>query len=144
MNGGTSVNTGAVLDSGTVLNLVATPATDYEFEKWWDNNTNAVRNLTLTQNVTISATFKLKDDVFIAGQIDKDRLTIYPNPVVDVLNIQTEEVIKQIVVLDLNGKVMMQLQGNYKTLNLQSVPTGNYILRIHTETTIVPVKIVKQ
>jgi hypothetical protein len=76
--------------------------------------------------------------------LESSSIIIYPNPVVDVLNIQTNEIIKQIFVLDMNGKVVMQQQGDRKTIDLQSIPVGNYIVRIHTETTIVPMRIVKQ
>ncbi|MDR0438504.1 MAG: T9SS type A sorting domain-containing protein [Bacteroidales bacterium] len=76
--------------------------------------------------------------------IENQNIVIYPNPVNDVLHIQTEQTIKQIFVLDLTGRVMLQLQGDRKTVDLQSIPSGNYIVRIHTKTTIVPIKIVKQ
>lgn len=71
-------------------------------------------------------------------------LAVYPNPTTDILHIQTEQAIKQISVLDLNGKIMMQLYGNHKTIDLRSIPTGTYIIRVHTETAIIPVKIIKQ
>jgi hypothetical protein len=74
----------------------------------------------------------------------ENNIIIYPNPVKDELNIQTEQIITQIVVLDLQGKVVKLQQGNSKTIDLQMLPMGNYIVRIHTETTIIPVKIVKQ
>ena len=71
-------------------------------------------------------------------------LTIYPNPVKDVLNIQTDEVITEIFVLDLNGKVVMHVRGHQTSLDLQSLVAGQYIIRIHTETAVVPVKVVKK
>jgi hypothetical protein len=73
-----------------------------------------------------------------------DKLIVYPNPVNDVLHIQTKQTIKKIEVLNLNGKVLLQQYGDNKTMNMQSIPQGNYIVRIFTETTIVPVKILKQ
>ena len=57
MNGSTPVTSGTDLEEGTVLTLTATPNTGYEFEKWWDNNTNPTRNHVLVSDVTISATF---------------------------------------------------------------------------------------
>ena len=77
----------------------------------------------------------------IAGE---HNLTVYPNPVSDLLHIQTDLVIEQISVLDLNGRIILTLQGDNRAINLQSLPTGQYIVKIHTETTIIPVKIVKQ
>jgi hypothetical protein len=76
--------------------------------------------------------------------VDEQTLSVFPNPVKDVLHIQTDETIQQIVVLDLNGRTVGTWQGNHKSINLQSLPTGQYIVRIHTETAIVPIKIMKQ
>ncbi|MDR0437181.1 MAG: T9SS type A sorting domain-containing protein [Bacteroidales bacterium] len=74
----------------------------------------------------------------------KQSVIVYPNPVKDVLNIETEQTIKQIFVFDLAGKMLMHVQGDRRTINLQSLPTGNYIAKIHTDKGIVSVKIVKQ
>jgi hypothetical protein len=57
MNGTIPITTGAVLDSGTVLTLIANPNAGYTFDKWWDNNTNATRTYLLNNNITISALF---------------------------------------------------------------------------------------
>jgi hypothetical protein len=81
---------------------------------------------------------------FVKPIVEHIRLMVYPNPVTDVLTIETEETIKQVFVLDINGRTVMQVNGDNKTINLQSLPTGSYIIRIHTETRVVPVRIVKQ
>jgi hypothetical protein len=139
---GVDVNHGDELDHGTVLTLLATPAENYEFVRWaHDNHNQPMHSHTLTNHVTISAVFRLKSSI---QTTEKEILTIYPNPVKDELNIQTEQVIRQIFVFDLTGKVVMQLQGNHRTINMQTLPIGNYIIRIHTENAIIPVRIVKQ
>jgi hypothetical protein len=69
---------------------------------------------------------------------------VYPNPVTDVLNIQTSATIREITVMDLTGKVMMTLQGDRQTVDMQSLPIGNYVVRIQTENGITPIKIVKK
>jgi uncharacterized repeat protein (TIGR02543 family) len=59
-NNGATVISGSQVDSGTVLTLLATPNADYNFTKWWDNNTEAGRNFELESNISISATFTAK------------------------------------------------------------------------------------
>jgi uncharacterized repeat protein (TIGR02543 family) len=136
------VNSGDELEHGTELTLVATPAQDYEFVKWiHDDHIHTNHTHMLTDHVEIKAEFRLTSSI---RENIENKLSVYPNPVQDVLNIQTEEVIKQIVVLDLTGRIVLQLNGNHRTVNLQAIPTGNYIVRIHTETAIIPVRIVKQ
>jgi hypothetical protein len=83
----------------------------------------------------------IQDD--IATDLRK-AVTVYPNPVKDMLHIQTEQTIQSVFVFDLSGKLLIHVRGNQQTINLQSLQTGNYIVRIHTDKTIVPVKIVKQ
>ncbi|MDR0437906.1 MAG: T9SS type A sorting domain-containing protein, partial [Bacteroidales bacterium] len=137
------VSDGDELEAGTELILLATAHQGYRFVEWWHGGTDAEHTHVLNDHVTISAIFE-DDEVSIAITIGRELFAVYPNPTADVLHIQTEQVIKQIFVLDLTGKVMMTLQGDQKTINLQSLPIGHYIVRIHTDTTIVPVKIVKQ
>ena len=43
---------------GTVLTLTATANVGYSFEKWDDSNTDNPREITLTEDVTITAIFK--------------------------------------------------------------------------------------
>jgi hypothetical protein len=111
-----------------------------------ENNTTAVNNGTytftnVTANHSISAMFTEVSSILPSS---KEMLSVYPNPVTDVLYIQTEETIKQIVVLNLTGRIVKTWQGNHRTVDLQSIPAGNYIVRIQTETAIIPVRIVKQ
>lgn len=62
-NGSVSVN-GVVgnyneqVEEGTVLTVVATPDQDYQFQGWSDGDLNQTRTITVTSNVTISATFE--------------------------------------------------------------------------------------
>ncbi|MDR2906886.1 MAG: FG-GAP-like repeat-containing protein [Bacteroidales bacterium] len=144
MDGSMQINDGAEVDSGTVLTLTAIPNTNYLFEQWWDNRTDSNRTVVVQSALTISATFVENPTTAIQVNMGDDILKVYPNPVTDILHIQTEQVITQIVIVDLQGKVLQRLQGNLKTMDMQAIPTGNYILRIHTQTAIVPVKIVKQ
>ncbi|MDR0438583.1 MAG: C25 family cysteine peptidase, partial [Bacteroidales bacterium] len=142
MAGSEEIFCGAELDENVELALIATAHEGYRFVEWWHGGTDAAHVHVLDDHIIISATFELA--VSIVVPTDEGTLTVYPNPVSDMLHIQTEQVIKQIFVLDMTGKVMMQLQGNRKTIDLQDIPTGNYIVRIHTATEVVPVKIIKQ
>jgi hypothetical protein len=110
------------------------------------NNTTAVSAGTytftnVTANHTIEVVFEAVNSV---PDVTSDMFNVYPNPVRDVMNISTEQTITKIEVIDLNGRIVLQLQGNNREINLQSVPAGNYTMRIHTEAGVAPVRIVKQ
>jgi len=71
-------------------------------------------------------------------------VNIYPNPAKDILNIQTELNIKQISVLDMQGKLLKTWEGNDKTIDLQSIPAGNYIIKIQMDNSVVEKKFMKK
>ncbi len=112
-----------------------------------ENDSDATVSGTYTfTNVTASHTIEIVVSLktLIQKLDDENVLSIYPNPVKDMMHIQTEQIIKQIEVLDLQGKRVMQVQGDQHTVNMQSIPAGNYIVKIYTGNTILPIKIVKQ
>ncbi|MCL2290078.1 MAG: T9SS type A sorting domain-containing protein [Bacteroidetes bacterium] len=74
----------------------------------------------------------------------KAAVAVYPNPVNDVLYIKTEQTVQQVFVFDFSGRLVMQMRGDNNSINLQSLPTGSYVARIHTDKAVVPMKIVKQ
>jgi hypothetical protein len=90
---------------------------------------------------TIGFTITEASNIIITEQ---SSFTVYPNPVTDELHIQTDKIIKQIDVVDINGKVLKTWFGDSKTIDVQSIPAGNYVVRIHTENSIVPIKIMKK
>lgn len=55
---------------------------------------------------------------------------IFPNPARDFLTIQTDDVLKNVEVLNLQGQVL--LVENSKTINLSSLPSGIYFIKIIT------------
>lgn len=56
-NGG-SVSGGGTYDKGQSVTIIATPSSGYEFVKWSDGNTNASRTVTITANLSLTATFR--------------------------------------------------------------------------------------
>lgn len=54
-----SVSGGGTYNYGSSVTISATPDAGYEFDQWSDGNTNATRTITVTGNVTLSASFKL-------------------------------------------------------------------------------------
>lgn len=80
-------------------------------------------------NVVVSAT-----NTFDLGVKDLSNsisnTVIYPNPVVDVLHLQTDKSIAQISLIDFSGRTIATVQ-NQKSLDVQSLASGNYLLRIN-------------
>jgi len=80
------------------------------------------------------------DTNFIKGFI------MYPNPVYDLLNINSQEVIKNVKVFNLLGQQVFQKEINKttSTLDLSSLTQGVYFVNITTDKTTKSVKIQKK
>lgn len=59
--------------------------------------------------------------------------TVYPNPVKQVLTISSNEVLQAVSLTDLLGKTVFESSGSVKTINIQNLSPGVYILNIVSE-----------
>jgi hypothetical protein len=107
----------------------------------WDDG-DPVRRILEQYYYSIIKDITSNEGLIIDGE--KVTVVVFPNPVKDVLNIQTEDVVKQIFVFDLKGRLVFQAHGNQKSIDLSNLPAGHYVARIHTDKAIVPVRVVKQ
>jgi hypothetical protein len=78
-------------------------------------------------------------------KLDIVRLTSYPNPVKDVLNIQSESLIESVSILNLNGSVLAKYPVNagHYTLSTSDWVKGIYLVKIVTENGVQTKRIVK-
>lgn len=137
-NGVLEVLSGAMVDEDTVLELTATPNTDYEIDTFTANG-NAIINgsLTVTENTNISLAFKHINGLEIADQLF---LNIYPNPVHNILNIEGEYTLLEM--FNTAGKLVMTTSGETQ-INVSLLPSGIYIIKAYNETNVSTYKIAK-
>lgn len=66
------------------------------------------------------------------SESSKKSAMLYPNPVKDVLTIESASQISNATVYDFTGRQLLQVNGSSKkeTINVQSLPAGNYVLRV--------------
>jgi hypothetical protein len=67
-------------------------------------------------------------------ELEELNVTVYPNPVVDELYIQSEEAIEQVIVQDVNGREISISSENFQTLDFKSIDSGVYFVTIKTTT----------
>lgn len=67
---------------------------------------------------------------------------IYPNPAKDYISIFTKEDIQKIEILDTSGKLIKTFFSS-KSINIQDIAKGNYMIKIYGKTKIVTKKIIK-
>lgn len=61
-------------------------------------------------------------------EVSKFKVEIYPNPVQNVLNIKSDEKIKNVEIINTNGQIV--LQSKSKSFNVSNLNAGVYILKI--------------
>lgn len=123
-NGDTFVNSGDLVDRGTVLTLTAYPNATYKFKMWGDENKDNPREITVgTSNLTVSALFGLItgiEQVYSGMNVYAANNTIYLNGVgIDVTSVS---------VVDMAGKVVYNSKPELGQTIINPVNRGIYIV----------------
>lgn len=80
------------------------------------------------------------------SDVKRSEVKVYPNPVVDIVNIEAADKVKSVQVYDLTGKVVASqtLNAVKNQVNLSKLTPGVYVVNIQTEKGTQSVKIVKK
>lgn len=70
-------------------------------------------------------------------------LSVYPNPTTDILNIKTDGKVKGVMVFDASGRIM-NTSFNNNQVDVKSLESGAYIIRVETEKGISSEKFIKK
>lgn len=71
-------------------------------------------------------------------------MMVYPNPVTNVININTEMAIDRVEIYNLQGQLVKFVSNNPQTINVSDLASGTYMLNIVTEDGLCVKKIVKE
>lgn len=100
---------------------------DYNFPIVTNNYTTSIQN-----------TLGLQENDFI------NNISVYPNPVKDILNFKTEHNISKVEVYDIAGRILSSNSVRENKIDLSELKTGNYILKLYTGKGIMNTKIIKK
>jgi hypothetical protein len=72
-------------------------------------------------------------------EISEFNIVIYPNPALDIINVQTESMIQQVEIYSSVGTLIKQqnISANRATLNIEDLKSGIYIIQIRYNSSIV-------
>ncbi|MEO0038370.1 MAG: hypothetical protein RIQ59_1581 [Bacteroidota bacterium] len=119
----------------TKSNLVVGNTFSNSANIYFDYNFPIVTN---NYTTTIQNSLGIKENDFI------NNISVYPNPVKDILNFKTEHNISKVEVYDIAGRILSSNSISENKINLSELKTGNYILKIYTEKGIMNTKIMKE
>ncbi len=86
----------------------------------------------------------LESDALAVDEAKNKSLNIYPNPVKDILHIQTSgEKVNNIVIYDISGRKMLTTKAT-NDINVSKLPKGNYVVQVETNKEVKSFKIIKE
>ena len=123
---------GDVLESGNSTFRGIKYSTDYEGFTGKD----------ITPGDPIESNFNLNTCLSLStDNLLNNNITIYPNPVIDLININTSLTILEVEIYDVLGKRLNYIKVNNRKIDVSGVNSGVYILKIKTEIGIILKKI---
>ena len=76
------------------------------------------------------------------NESNKTKITLYPNPVKDILNFSEE--VSDVKITDISGKTVKQVANSSKNINVENLPKGIYIVSFKTKSgNVVSQKLIK-
>ncbi|HOV72075.1 MAG TPA: T9SS type A sorting domain-containing protein, partial [Dysgonamonadaceae bacterium] len=70
-------------------------------------------------------------------------IQLYPNPVNNLLIINSNEKVMKVEIVSISGQIIKHLNGNISSIDLSHLTNGNYIIKIHTQSGIKTKLVVK-
>ena len=143
INGIKRVANGDSVAQGTVLNISVTTNPGYTVKSLKVNGASVSTSgysHTVNADVLIEAEFSSMTDI---ENVSATATKVYPNPVVDRLNVETEEDVLYIRVYNMYGVEVARI-ANTNAIDLASLAAGNYLVRVQTATGVSTHRIVKK
>lgn len=99
-------------------------------------------------NITSLSPFMVTDNTFTTGinGITKTtaEISVYPNPVNEILHFTGLDNTDRVEVYDLNGKLVLSANGSNNTISVASLATGSYIVKLYSADASATARFVKQ
>ncbi len=125
---------------GMPLNLSSQPNDGTIFQKWNINGietTNPTVSFNITGDASIQAYFIMDTTTTgIGNHFSNNRISVYPNPTKNIVNITSSDLIENITLADITGKTIYEMNeiGNTAySLSLAHFATGFYFIRLKTK-----------
>lgn len=143
---GTSITSPATVEEGAEVIFTATPEDGYQVADWHVDET-AIGSTDETYTISsldgnVEVMVEFEEETSVANHYESN-LVVYPNPANAVLNIENDEIINNIKLIDVKGRIVYSNNINSKQIkiNVSEFNNGLYILQISTNDNVDNVKI---
>lgn len=143
--GGTIYGDGTY-SGGIICHLIAVPNNNYSFLNWTENgvvvSSDSDYSFVVTGNRTLTANFIFFDSI---DEDAAEEIEIHPNPTKDIVYIKGERW-ERIEIVNTMGQLLMSQEqaSDYVELNLNSMSSGIYILKVYCSKGIVCRRLIKE
>lgn len=87
----------------------------------------------------------ISEDCFLGMEENKlNKITIYPNPLKDILRIESQETIKKVSIYNLLGSKLLEVQENFNEIAMADLPAGILLVEIETQKGVTVNKVIKE
>lgn len=108
----------------------------FDLNDWLTGEGGEWQDWYVVDGVLTEAEGEAPDCVVSVSELDEMNASLYPNPVLDKLNIELDSEIRSITLTNVVGVVVFKtnkVKGNLFTLDVSSIPNGAYIVNIESE-----------
>ena len=113
------------------------------------NNKSSVKATTknstsLNEKIQLSFSFNIKNTILNVKPFNtnENKIIIYPNPATNIFEIQSQETIKDFKLFDMLGRQLKNLKIANNKVDTSTLPKGNYLIVIKTESHILTQKLI--
>ena len=119
-----TVTGGGTYEQGATVQISAIPNNGYHFERWSDNNTQNPRNITVNNDITLTAFFAANAEI---DDIDDVRIIVYAKD----YQIHIDGAIGEpVTIYTLDGRMVASLPRATTHVAIPITNTGVYIVKI--------------
>ena len=131
-----------------IINISTTYQTNADFDPTNNSSFPTRKSLSYTlQNYGADEYFEIPETTLYEGEIHlylekeelsvndttKKTISIYPNPVKNIVNINSPEIVTSYEIYSLEGKkLLFEQKDNVSKIDVSKLPTGNYMLKLQT------------
>lgn len=101
---------------------------------------------TITKGTTANL-FYIKtvfDALGLSQNVAKPKLILYPNPVTNLLNITSDSKIEKVKIYTLTGELVKSIENDVKIIDVSTLSSGNYFVKVQTEQGVFNQRIIKK